>query len=51
MQRTLQQPMHPDDLMRPDLLSELLLLGISVAVVVALSMVMVATIVSWMLQS
>jgi hypothetical protein len=43
--------MHPDDLMRPDLLSELLLLGISVAVVVALSMVMVATIVSWMLQS
>jgi hypothetical protein len=51
MQRSLQQPMHPDDLMRPDLLSELLLLGISVAVVVALSMVMVATIVSWMLQS
>jgi hypothetical protein len=43
--------MHPDDLMSPDLLSELLLLGSGVAVVVALLMVMVATVVRWMLQS
>jgi hypothetical protein len=43
--------MHPDDLLKSDLLSEILLLGGGVAVMVSFLMVMVATVASWLLQS
>jgi hypothetical protein len=48
MQRILQnQSMHPGDLMKSDLLSEILLVGGGVAVAVSFLMVMVATVASW----
>jgi hypothetical protein len=43
--------MHPDDLMKSDLLSEILLLGGSTAVGLAFLLVLVATAASWLLQS
>jgi hypothetical protein len=43
--------MHPEDLMKPDLLSKILLVGGGVAVAVSFLMVMVATVASWLLQS
>lgn len=52
MQRQLQaQLVHPDDLMKSDLLSEVLLLGGGVALVLSFLMVMFATVASWLFQS
>lgn len=43
--------MHPEDLMKSDLLSEILLVGGSVAIAVSFLMVVVATVAGWLLQS
>ncbi len=43
--------MHPEDLMKSDLLSDILLVGGSVAVAVSLLMIIVATVAGWLLQS
>src|SRR5579863_81663 len=50
MQRTL-QPLRPEDLMKSDLLSEILLVGSGMAVGVAFVMVVIAMFVSWLVQS
>jgi hypothetical protein len=51
MQRSLQHPVHPDDLMKADLFSEILLVGSGMAVGVAFLVVMIATFASWLVQS
>jgi len=50
MQRTL-QPLRPEDLMKSDLLSEILLVGSGMAAGVAFVMVVIAMFVSWLVQS
>jgi hypothetical protein len=50
MQRSQQQLMRPDDLMKSDLLSEIILLGGGMAVGLAFLLVAVATAASWLLQ-
>jgi hypothetical protein len=51
MHQTTQETTHPDDLLKSDLLSEILLLGGGTAVVLALLMVVVVTFGSWFFQS
>jgi hypothetical protein len=48
---TMDRPMRLDDLMKPDLLSEVLLLGGGIAIAVSFLMVIVATLASWLLPS
>jgi hypothetical protein len=51
MRILLNESVHPDELLKSDLLSEILLVGGGVALAVSSLMVMVATAASWLFQS